>query len=84
MKVYTYAEARENFASVLDEARRGGAVRILQRDGQSFVLSPEASVASPLNVPGIDLGLTTDELVGFIRESRRAAEPTSPAEGEPA
>ena len=33
MKIYTYSEARQNLASVLDEARRKGGVRIRRRDG---------------------------------------------------
>lgn len=71
MKVYTYSEARQNFASVLEQARKEGAVRIRRRDGESFVLKPEASTGSPLDVEGIDLDVTTDEIVAFVRESRR-------------
>jgi len=32
MKAYTYSEARENFASVLEEAERDGAVEIRRRE----------------------------------------------------
>ena len=71
MKVYTYSEARQNFASVLEQARKEGAVRIRRRDGESFVLKPEAPIGSPLDVEGIDLDLTTDEIVAFVREGRR-------------
>jgi hypothetical protein len=71
MKVYTYSEARQNLASLLEEARRDGAVRIQRRDGQSFVLTPEAASTSPLDVEGIDVRLTRDEIVSFVRESRR-------------
>ena len=52
MKVYTYSEARQRFASVLDAAQRDGAVRIRRRDGRTFVLQPEASTRSPLDVEG--------------------------------
>ena len=44
MRVYTYSEARQNLASVLDVAQRDGAVRIRRRDGQSFVLQPDIAV----------------------------------------
>jgi prevent-host-death family protein len=71
MKVYTYSEARQNLASLLEEARRDGAVRIQRRDGQSFVLTPAAASTSPLDVEGIDLRITRDEIVSFVRESRR-------------
>ena len=71
MKVYTYSEARQNLASLLDQARTEGAVRIRRRDGQSFVLKPDIPAASPLDVEGVDLGITTEELLDFVREGRR-------------
>ena len=70
MKVYTYSEARQNLASLLDIAQRDGAVGIRRRDGRSFLVRPERSGASPLDVEGVDLGVTTDEIVAIIREGR--------------
>ena len=71
MKEYTYAEARERFSSVLDEAKGKGAVRIRRRDGQVFVLSPEKSAKSPLDVLGINLNPGREEIVALIRAGRR-------------
>lgn len=71
MKVYTYSEARQRFSSILEQARREGAVRIRRRDGQTFVLKPEHPSGSPLDVEGLDLGLSREEIIGFIREGRR-------------
>jgi hypothetical protein len=34
MNVYTYSEARQNLASLLDQAAREGEVRIQRKDGQ--------------------------------------------------
>lgn len=70
MKVYTYTEARQNLASLLDTAQRDGAVRIRRRDGRCYVLRPERDAGSPLNVEGVDLGLTTDQIVDLVREGR--------------
>jgi hypothetical protein len=70
MRVYTYSEARQNLASLLDVAQKDGAVRIRRKDGQSFVLQPESSGVSPLDVEGVDLDVTTDEIVNMIREGR--------------
>jgi PHD/YefM family antitoxin component YafN of YafNO toxin-antitoxin module len=75
MKVYTYSEARQNLATLLEQARREGSVRIRRRDGQSFVLKPEPTAGSPLDVEGIDLNLTMDEIVEFVREGRRELGP---------
>jgi hypothetical protein len=71
MKVYTYTEARQRLASLLERAKKEGGVRIRRRNGQLFVLKPERPAGSPLDVKGIDLGVTTDEIVAFIRESRK-------------
>ena len=73
MKIYTYSQARQSLAKLLDEASKEGAVRIRRRDGRTFVIQPESSNKSPLDIEGVDLGVTTDEIVAFVRESRRVA-----------
>ena len=72
MKEFTYSEARQRLAALLDRARRDGAVRIRRRDGQVFVLRPEAATDSPLNVPGLRLALTRDDIVSLVHEGRRS------------
>lgn len=74
MKSYTFSEARQHFAAVLEQARRDGAVRIQRRDGQSFVLMPESQKASPLDIPGITPGapVTREDILHSIQESRRS------------
>lgn len=74
MKVYTYSEARQSLASLLEQAKREGAVRIRRRDGQTFVLKPEAPIGSPLDIDGVDLNVTTEEIVWFVHEGRRSTE----------
>ena len=72
MKVYTYSEARQRFARVLEEARRAGSVRIRRKDGQMFVLRPEHPNESPLDVKGVKLDLSRDEIVAAVHEGRRS------------
>ena len=74
MKVYSYSQARQQFAEVLNRARREGEVEIRRRDGQVFIVRPTASGGSPLDVPGVSTDLSRDEIVGLVRESRRSAE----------
>jgi len=76
VKSYTFSEARQNFAAILEQARRDGAVRIQRRDGQSFVLTPETQKTSPLDIPGVQLRrpMTQQEIVESIQESRRSYE----------
>jgi len=80
--VFTYSEARQSLAALLEQARRDGAVGIRRRDGQTFVLRPERPTGSPFDIEGIDLGITTSDIVTFVREGRRSTEwraETSPA-----
>ena len=70
MRAYTYSEARQNLASLLETAQRDGAVRIRRKDGRSFVLHPETSAVSPLDVEGVDLDMGSAEIVEMIREGR--------------
>lgn len=72
MRVYTYSEARQGLASLLEQARKEGAVRIRRRDGQTFLLQPEKASGSPLDIEGVDLDMTTDEIIEFVREGRRS------------
>jgi len=71
MVVYTYSEARQKLASLLDQVLREGEVRIKRRDGQVFIIKPEIEQGSPFDVPGIDLGLDATEIVQFVQEGRR-------------
>ena len=69
--VYTYSEARQNLASLLDKAAAEGEVRIKRRDGQVFVVRPEITERSPLDIEGEDLDLSAEEIIAFVAEGRR-------------
>jgi PAS domain-containing protein len=71
MIVYTYSEARQKLATLLEQAVREGEVKIKRKDGQTFVIRPERKAGSPLDVEGLDLGITASEIVQFIQEGRR-------------
>lgn len=73
MKEYTFSEARQRLAGLLERARREGGVRIRRKDGQVFVLRPERTAGSPLDVPSIGIRLTREEIIDSIREGRRPA-----------
>jgi len=72
MKVYTYSEARQRLASVLEQSRREGQVQIRRRDGQLFVLQPAGEASSPLDVPGVRVHLRPGELAAMLQESRQS------------
>lgn len=74
--VYTYSDARQNLATLLEKAAKEGEVKIKRKDGLVFVIKLEQKVDSPLAVDGLNLGVTTDEIVEYTREGRRRLENT--------
>lgn len=70
MKVYTYSQARQKLAKLLDDARQEGQVQIKRRDGQTFVIKPVEKKKSPLDVAGVTTSISLEELNEAVRESR--------------
>ena len=66
----TYLETQENLSVLLERADEQGEVRIKRDNGQVIVLKPEKRKRSAFDVTGIDLGVSTKEIVEFIREGR--------------
>jgi antitoxin (DNA-binding transcriptional repressor) of toxin-antitoxin stability system len=71
MTVFTYSQARQNFAAVLERAKKEGKVLIKRKDGSVFALCPETPNTSPLDVKGVKTSATTGDIVRAVRESRR-------------
>ncbi len=70
MREYSFTEARQHFASILDEAKKEGVVCIKKRDGETFYIKPAISKKSALDVKGVDLGVSSSEIVDIVREGR--------------
>jgi len=70
MREYSFTEARQHFASLLDEAKKEGVVCIKKRDGESFYIKPVAPKKSPLDVKGVNLKITASEIVDIVRKGR--------------
>jgi hypothetical protein len=71
VRTYTFSQARQQLASLLDEASREGEIQIRRRDGRSFVVQPVVDGRSPLDVPAVATGLTTAEILALVRKGRR-------------
>jgi hypothetical protein len=74
MEAFTYSNARQNLAKLLDLAMKRGEVRIRRRDGTSFVIKPEVrrSSKSPLDVKGIEVkGIGMNDVLKAIKDSRK-------------
>ncbi len=70
MREYSFTEARQSFAAILDEAKKEGVVCIKKRDGETFFLKPAPPKKSPLDVKGVDLCLSSAEIVDVMRKGR--------------
>ncbi len=70
MREYSFTEARQHFASLLEEAKKEGVVCIKKRDGESFYIKPATPKKSPLDVKGVDLGISSSEIVDIVRKGR--------------
>ncbi len=70
MREYSFTEARQHFASILDTAKKEGIVCIKKRDGEVFYLKPAFPKKSPLDVKGVNLDMSAAEIVDIIRENR--------------
>jgi hypothetical protein len=68
--IYTFSEASRNFASVLEKAKAEGSVLIKRKDGSVFAVHPVPAKESPLDVQGIDLDISAEEICEVVRETR--------------
>jgi hypothetical protein len=73
MTVFTYSETRQRLAAVLDSAKRKGEAPIQWGDGSLFRLVPVVPAKSPLDIEGVDGGVSSHEILAAIRERRLAA-----------
>ena len=69
MKVYTYSEARQRLADVLNIAKTEEVV-IKRRGGETFSIIYKKNTKSPFDVPGIKTKATTKDILEAVRESR--------------
>jgi hypothetical protein len=69
MKVFTYTQARQALATVLDTALKEE-VLITRRGGDRFVVTYKASPSSPFDVPGVKTRATTQDILEAVKESR--------------
>lgn len=70
MNTYTYSEARQKLASLLDKAKKEGKVIIKRKDGALFELKSITDKKSPLDVKGVNAKLKREEIIDILREVR--------------
>lgn len=72
MKTYTYSQARERLADILEESKKEEVV-IRRRKGDMFSILPKTYRRSPFDVPGLGKKISRKEILEAIRESRERA-----------
>jgi hypothetical protein len=73
VKIYTYSQARNKLADILEESKSEEVV-IRRRKGDMFSIVPKAPrKRSPFDVPGLTTGVTRKEILDALRESRERA-----------
>ena len=71
MNIFTFTEARQRLAALLDQVVPQGEVRIKRWDGQVFSIKPQNIKDSPLNVIGLDLNISHDDILQSDEEVRK-------------
>ena len=70
MKIYTYSQAREKLARILEESKTEEIV-IRRRKGDMFSITPKNTLSrSPFDVVGLKQNISREEILAAIRESR--------------
>lgn len=70
MRVYTYPQAKEHLAEVLDLARKEE-VFIRRRKGETYSITFRKKMdKSPLDIQGIKTNATTRDILEAVRDSR--------------
>lgn len=69
MKVFTYSQARQRLASVLNIAKTEEVI-IKRRGGETFSIKFKKSIKSPFDIPGIKTKATTKDILDAVKESR--------------
>jgi len=70
MLIYSYSDAQQNFTEILNKVKEEHEVLIQEENGACFVIKLLLKKKTDYNLPSIDLDLSRDEIVNFIRETR--------------
>lgn len=70
MITYRYEKVKKNFDLIFKKAAIDGKV-VIQTNNGFYVLMPISKETSPLDIEGVDMGLSSKEIVQFIHEGRK-------------
>jgi hypothetical protein len=67
---YSYEKAKKSFDLVFKKATIDGKVTI-RKDDELYILMPASKNVSPLDIEGVDMDISSNEIIQFIHESRK-------------
>jgi hypothetical protein len=67
---YSYENARKSFDLVFKKATIDGKVSI-RKDDELYVSMLASKDVSPLDIEGVDMGISSKDIIQFIHESRK-------------
>lgn len=71
MNIYTYSEARQQLAGVLDQAETDGKVLVRRRNGTMFSIMPVTeNLSSPLDVPSVKTNIPMADWIKTLHTER--------------
>lgn len=68
--IYSYEKAKKSFDLVFKKATLDGKVAI-RKDNELYILMLAAKNTSPLDVEGVDMDISSKDIIQFIHESRK-------------
>lgn len=67
---YSYEKAKKSFDLMFKKATVDGKVTIC-KDNKLYILMPVVENVSPLDVEGVDVNISSKDILKFIHESRK-------------
>jgi len=71
MEIYNISTAKMKLSAILSEAFISGEVKLKDKKGNLFTIKPLNTQKSPLDIEGIGLNMTSEEVIELIKEGRK-------------
>ena len=73
MKIYTYSQARQKLADILEESKKEEVIIRRRKRDMINIIPKSQGRRSSFDIPGLRKGITRKEILEAIRESRDRA-----------
>lgn len=70
MPVYNYADVCDRLSELFDKAKENTEVIVRRENGELYLITLVRKKGAAYNLPQTNIGLSRDEIISFIRETR--------------